>query len=143
MPMLDSYLFFNGNCAEAMNFYHRTLGGEMQAMLTYGQSPEPEACAAGDKDRIMHACLVLDGRMLMASDAPAARPVPPMGAIALSLNYATADEARRIFDALAQGGRVDMPWSKTFWVEGFGACTDRFGTPWMVGGGEQYKVGDA
>jgi len=48
MPMLDSYLFFNGNCAEAMNFYHRTLGGEMQAMLTYGQSPEPEACAAGD-----------------------------------------------------------------------------------------------
>lgn len=137
MPILDSYLFFNGTCADAMRFYHRTLGGEMQAMLTYAQSPDPAQCAAADKDRIMHACLVLDGRMLMASDAPADKPVPPMGAVALSLSYPTAAEARRIFNALADGGEVSMPLAETFWVELFGAVTDKFGTPWMIGGGKQ------
>ena len=63
MPMLDTYRFFNGTCAEAMRFYHRTLGGELQKIITYGDSPEPEQCPAGAKDLVMHACLVLDGRM--------------------------------------------------------------------------------
>jgi PhnB protein len=140
MPMLDSYLFFNGTCAEAMRFYERTLGGRMETMLTYGQSPVPDQCTAADKDRIMHACLVLDGRLLMASDCPADQPVPPMGAIALSLNYPTAAEARRGFDLLAAGGKVTMPLGETFWVETFGMLTDRFGVPWMVGGGQQKQV---
>jgi PhnB protein len=136
MPMLDSYLFFDGTCAEAMQFYQRTLGGTMQAMMTYGESPEPEQCPPGAKDRIMHACLVLDGRMLMASDSPAGMH-KPMGGFALSLNYPTAAEARRVFDALAEGGAVMMPVTRTFWTEAFGMLTDRFGTPWMVGGGAQ------
>lgn len=140
MPMLDSYLFFNGNCAEAMRFYQRTLGGEMQAMMTYAQSPDPQYVAPEDKDRVMHANLVIGGRNLMASDAQKKQPVPPMGAIALSLNYDSADEARRVFNALADGGQVTMPLAETFWVEIFGACNDKFGVPWMVGGGKQ-KMG--
>lgn len=138
MPALDSYLFFDGTCAEAMRFYQRTLGGTMEPMLTYGDSPEPTPCPEGARGRIMHACLVLDGRMLMASDTP-----PGMGGeqgmkgFALSLNYPDANEARRIFDALAHGGKVTMPMAKTFWAETFGMLTDRFGTPWMVGGGAQ------
>jgi PhnB protein len=140
MPMLDSYLFFNGTCAEAMRFYQRTLGGEIQAMMTYAQSPEPPQCGPGDADRIMHACLILDGRLLMASDAPQDQPVPPMGAISLALNYPTAAEARRIFDALADGGKVVMPMGKTFWAEAFGMLTDKYGVPWMVGGGAQQQV---
>lgn len=136
MPQLDSYIFFDGACAEAMRFYHRTLGGELEPMLTYAQAPEPQQCPGGPSDRIMHACLKLDGRMLMASDTPPGMSdAKGMAGFALALNYEKADEARRIFDALAQGGTVTMPMARTFWTETFGMLTDRFGTHWMVGGG--------
>jgi PhnB protein len=136
MPVLDSYLFFNGNCAQAMRFYETALGGTLEMMMTYGQSPEPEHCPAGSEDRIMHASLKIDGRSLMASDIPANQPSAGMNGFSLSLNYASADEARRVFDTLADGGKVIMPLGKTFWAEAFGMLTDRFGTPWMVGGGQ-------
>jgi PhnB protein len=134
--MLDVYLTFDGNCGEAMRFYERALGGRIEMSMTYGQSPEPEQCPAGSKERIMHTALSLDGRRLMASDVPAGQ-FKPMQGFALSLNYPTAAEARKIFDALSAGGTVTMPFGKTFWAEGFGMFTDRFGTPWMVGGGMQ------
>jgi PhnB protein len=137
--MLDSYLFFNGTCAQAMNFYQKTLGGEMISMLTYAQSPDPNQCGADGKDRIMHAHLLIDGRNLMASDAPPGQPMPAAAGFALSLNYPSAAEAKKTFDALADGGKVTMPMSKTFWIESFGMVRDRFGTPWMVGGGEPAK----
>jgi len=137
MPVLDSYLIFNGNCAEAMRFYESTLGGKIEVSMTYGQGPEPEKCPAAQKDKIMHVTMVIDGRRLMASDAPASDPGKGMSGFALSLNYPTPDEARRTFDALSEGGTTVMPFGKTFWAEGFGMVTDRFGTPWMVGGGAQ------
>jgi PhnB protein len=74
MPILDNYLFFNGDCAQAMRFYERTLGGKLEMMMTYGQSPQPEQCPAGSAERIMHARLALDGRALMASDVPPGQP---------------------------------------------------------------------
>ena len=135
MPVLDNYLFFNGNCAQAMRFYETALGAKMEMMMTYGQSPQPELCPAGSQDRIMHARLVVDGRALMASDTPAGSPSSGMQGFALSLNYSGAGEARRVFDTLAEGGKVTMPMAKTFWAEAYGMVTDRFGTPWMVGGG--------
>ncbi len=107
----------------------------MEMMMTYGESPEPEHCPPGSKDRIMHASLLIDGRSLMASDTPEGPANPGMAGFALSLNYPGADEARRVFDALGEGGKVTMPMAKTFWAETFGMLTDRFGTPWMVGGG--------
>ncbi|MFI4927053.1 MAG: VOC family protein [Burkholderiales bacterium] len=135
MAILDSYLFFQGQCAEAMRFYERTLGGKLEALMTYGQAPQQQ-CPDGAKDLVMHARLVIDGRALMASDQqPGER--QSMGGFALSLQYPTAQEARRVFDALAQGGKVNMPMEKTFWAESFGVLVDRFGTPWMVGGGMQ------
>lgn len=138
MPMLDSYLFFSdGRCAEAMRFYERTLGGRLEKIMTYGDSPDPQNCPAGAQDLVMHACLKLDGRLLMASDAPPGYPHHPMGGFALSLNYPSPQEARRVFDALLQDGQVTMPMQKTFWAETFGMLVDRFGTPWMVGGGLQ------
>ena len=135
MPVLDSYLFFNGNCAQAMPFYERALGGKLEMMMTYGQSPQPEHCPAGSAERIMHSRLVIDGRALMASDVPQGHSHTGINGFALSLNYSTADEARRVFKALADGGSVTMPMDKTFWAEAYGMLTDRFGTPWMVGGG--------
>lgn len=139
MPQLDSYIFFDGQCAEAMRFYERTLGGRMETFMTYADSPVPPQdgqCGVGAAHRIMHACLVLDGRMLMASDVPEGMH-KPMGGFSLSLNYPTVAEAERVFHALADGGTVLMPLNKTFWAETFGMLADRFGTPWMVGGGMQ------
>lgn len=134
MPTLDSYIFFNGDCADAMRFYHQVLGGELEPMLKYGDAPESMPCPAGSGDRIMHACLALDGRMLMASDAPAGEE-GARGGFAVALQYPQAAQAQRAFDALAAGGTVTMPMQKTFWTDMFGMLTDRFGTPWMVGGG--------
>jgi PhnB protein len=139
--MLDSYLFFNGTCAEAMRFYEKTIGGQMVSMLTYGQSPDPSQCGAGGEDRIMHAHLLIEGRNLMASDTPPGQPMPPPAGFALSLNYSSAEEAKKVFDALAAGGKVTMPMGKTFWIESFGMLTDRFGVAWMVGGGQPAKQG--
>ena len=134
MPVLDSYLFFDGTCAEAMRFYERTLGAQLEAVMTYDQSPDPAHCPPGAGDRVMHASLLVDGRRLMASDVPPdmAADAKPMKGFALSLGYATVGEARRVFDALSQGGKVTMPMAKTFWAESFGMLTDRFGTAWMV-----------
>ena len=113
MPVLDSYLFFNGNCAEAMRFYERTLGGQLERVMNYGDSPDKN-CPAGAANLVMHACLRLDGRALMASDCPPEHPTAAMAGFALSLNYEKPEEARRIFDALSQGGTVTMPMTKTF-----------------------------
>ncbi len=136
MPKLDSYLFFDGQCADAMRFYEKTLGGKLEALMAYEQAPDPKMCPPGGEGKVMHACLVIEGRMLMASDSPPGMH-QPMGGFALSLTYDAVDEARRVFDALAAGGSVTMPMDKTFWAESFGMLTDRFGTAWMVSGGAQ------
>jgi PhnB protein len=135
MLQLDTYIFFDGTCAEAMRFYQRTLGGEL-TMMTNAESPVAAQTPPGDANRIMHARLTLDGRMLMASDWPSAtgRPYEGMKGFSLALAYPTVAEAKRLFDALAQGGQVTMPFEKTFWAEGFGMLVDRFGTHWMVNG---------
>jgi PhnB protein len=135
MPVLDSYLFFSGNCAPAMRFYERTLGGQLQAVMTYGQSPDPQHCPAGAEDLVMHTSLKLGDRTLMASDVPPSMDPKPMAGFSLSLAYESPEEARRIFDALSQGGSVTMPMTKTFWAETFGMLVDQFGTAWMVSGG--------
>jgi PhnB protein len=137
MPQLDNYLFFDGTCAEAMRFYERVLGGSIEMMMRYSDAPEPERGAPADRDRIMHASLNLEGRRLMASDTPPGQAQPAKAGFSLSLNYPDAAQARRIFDLLAEGGSVTMPMAPTFWAEAFGMLTDRFGTPWMVGGGER------
>jgi PhnB protein len=97
----------------------------------------PEACPEGAADRIMHGCLLVDGRALMASDTVPKYPHQGNKGFAVSLGYPSAAEARKAFDALAEGGTVTMPIEKTFWAEAFGMLTDRFGIPWMIGGGQQ------
>ncbi len=134
MSQLDAYLFFDGNCADAMRFYERTLRGKLR-MMTHAESPMAAQTPPGSANRIMHAHLDLGDRVLMASDAMVEQPIGGMKGFSLSLSYPTAAEGQRIFDTLADGGRVTMPFAKTFWAEGFGMLVDRFGTPWMVNGG--------
>jgi len=131
MPQLDAYLMFEGNCADAMRFYELILGGKLM-MMTNAESPMADKTPPGRGDKILHARLEIDGRMLMASDSPMEE---PKKGFSMSLVYPTVPEARRVFDALAEGGKVTMEFQKTFWAEGFGMLTDRFGTPWMVNGG--------
>ena len=134
MPQLDAYLTFNGNCADAMRFYERTLGGKLEMLMTHAESPMAAQTPTGSADRIMHARLVIDGRILMASDSMVGQPYEGMRGFSLSLVYPTVTDAQRAFDALVEGGRVTMPLQKTFWAEAFGMLVDRFGTPWMVNG---------
>jgi PhnB protein len=135
MPQLDIYLTFNGNCADAMRFYERTLNGKLEMLMTHAESPIAAQAPPGSADRIMHARLVIDGRVLMASDSMVGQPYEGMKGFSLSLIYPTVADAQRVFDALAKGGQVHMPLQKMFWAEAFGMLVDRFGTPWMINGG--------
>jgi PhnB protein len=135
MPQLDPYLTFSGDCAEAMRFYERTLGGRLESLMIFGDSPMAQEVPPAAAHLVMHARLVLGDRVLMASDAMPGQTFEGMKGFSLSLFYETAEEGRRIFEALSPGGQVTMPMQKTFWAESFGMFTDRFGTPWMINAG--------
>jgi PhnB protein len=134
MNSVSTYLFFDGNCAEAMRFYERILGGKLD-LLTHADSPEAGQTPPGMENRIMHARLSFDGGMLMASDDMIGADYKGMHGFRISVMLDSPDEATRIFDALAEGGKVAMPMGPTFWSKAFGMVDDRFGTPWMVNGG--------
>jgi len=134
MHQLNAYLFFDGTCADAMRFYERTLGGKLD-LMTHAGSPMADQTPPGSADRILHARLTINGGTLMASDSMVGQPYGGMKGFSLSLVYPSVADAKRVFDALADGGRMSMPLQKTFWAEAFGMLVDRFGTPWMVSGG--------
>lgn len=136
MAQFEPYLCFNGNCADAMRFYERTLGGKIEMMMKFSEAPPQPGQPPMQGDGIMHASMTLDGFRLMASDNPPGMAYEPMKGITVSLSYKTAAEGRRIFDALAEGGHVVMPFDRTFWADGFGMVVDKFGTPWMVNAGD-------
>lgn len=135
------YLNFDGNCAEAFAFYKDLFKGQIVYSGTFGEMPPDEKMPPMPpeaKDRIMHVHLQIGPQALMGSDTlPGADETcggaykKPQG-LWVSIGVADPAEGRRVFDALAQGGEVTMPFDKTFWSEGFGMVTDRFGTPWMV-----------
>jgi PhnB protein len=131
MKKLETYLHFNGTCAEAMRFYEKTLGGKA-TLLPAKDAPDPSIFGPGNADKIMHSKLETDDAILMASDWLASDPYPGMSGFYVTLSVPTAEEGKRLFDTLAGSGRVHMPYGKTFYSDGFGMCVDRFGTPWMV-----------
>ena len=128
---INTYLGFDGNCAEAFRFYERVLGGSIDMMMTYGESPEADRVGPDQRDRIMHAHMSVNGQSLMGGDAPAGMHSKPAG-FCVSINVDAETEAERVFADLSQGGQVQMPIGETFWAKRFGMCIDRFGTPWMV-----------
>ena len=134
MPEIQPYLFFDGNCAEAMRHYERVLGGKLE-LMTHADAPAGQS-PPGNEDRVLHARLVSGNGVLMASDDMAGAPYHGMKHFFVSLGYTSAEEGRTIFDALAEGGEVILPYARTFWAAGFGMLKDKFGTPWMVSGQE-------
>ena len=136
MSQLEPYLFFNGNCAEAVRFYEKTLDGKLEMMMKASEAPTGNGCPGANPDAVMHACVMVEGRRLMASDWMSPEPYPGINGVSISLVYPTVEEAKRRFEALAKGGKVIMPLDKTFWVESFGMLTDKYGANWMVNGGK-------
>jgi PhnB protein len=126
------YLFFGGNCREAFTRYKEIFGGEL-TLLTAKDAP-PDQAPPGNPDLVMHAALTFDdGGLLMASDDPTTDDFGPVQGMQVSYSTADPDEAKRVFEALADGGTVMQPIGETFWSPAFGMCVDRFGTPWMIG----------
>lgn len=136
------YVFFNGNCAEALDFYIDALGAELHMkMLASEMPPDPDFTIPDDKkDWIMHANIMIGDAGIMMSDNIMGESAE-MDGCSIMLNYPTAAEAKSIFDKLADGADIDMPWAPTFWSAGFGTLRDKFGVRWMVGTDEQSENG--
>ena len=132
---IQPYLFFNGRCEEAVEFYRKALGAEVEMMMRFKDSPDPlppGMLAPGFENKVMHASLRIGGAVIMASDGMAADATEFKG-FSLSIDAPDAAGVDRLFNALAEGGTVTMPAGKTFWSPWFGMLTDRFGVGWMVG----------
>ena len=131
MAQPQLYLLFNGNCREAFDFYSRTLGGKIEFMQTFGETPGQETPAA-IKDQIMHISMDVDGAKIMGSDAPGEHAVTVGNNFSISVEANSEAGVDKLYNALAEGGTMTMPPSETFWSKRFGMCTDRFGVNWMV-----------
>ena len=133
MPV-QAYLFFDGRCEEAVEFYKKALGAKVEMLMRFKENPEPQpgTMPPGSEEKILHTSLRIGDTTVMASDGHCAGK-PSFQGFALSLGAPNASEADRLFAALADGGKVQMPLAKTFWSPRFGMVSDRFGVLWMVG----------
>jgi PhnB protein len=125
------YLFFDGNCSEAIDFYAEVFGADNVMKMPYSDAP-PDVGLPPSEDRFMHAQIDIGNATLMCSDNPEGAPSMPQSGFAVAHETQTVDEAKEKFTKLLEGGEVTMPFEKTFFSEGFGMCKDRFGTHWMV-----------
>ena len=131
---VEPYLFFEGRCEEAVEFYRRALGAEVTALKRFKDSPElppPGMVPPGAENKVMHANFRIGDTTVMASDGRCTGK-PSFQGFSLSIDAASDAEADRLFAALGDGGQVQMPMSKTFFSSRFGMVADRFGVSWMV-----------
>ena len=131
---VQPYLFFYGRCEEALDFYRKALGAQVGMMMRWKDSPEPcpeGTIPPGSENKVMHASVQIGGTTVMASDGRCGG-APTFQGFSLSLDAASDAEAKRLFDALSDGGQVQMPLGKTFFASSFGMVADKFGVPWMV-----------
>ena len=131
---VQPYLFFDGRCEEAIEFYRRTLGAEVTMLMRFKDSPEPPQpgmCPPGAGDKVMHASFRIGDATVMASDGRC-QGRPSFQGFSLSLTVPNEVEAERLFASLADGGQVQLPLAKTFFSPRFGMVADRFGVLWMI-----------
>jgi PhnB protein len=131
---IQPYLFFDGRCEEAVDFYRKVLGAEVSMLMRFKDSPEPPApgmVPAGAENKVMHASFRIGDTTVMASDGRCLGK-PTFQGFSLSLTVADDATAERVFAALRDGGQVQMPLAKTFFSSRFGMVADRFGVSWMI-----------
>ena len=131
---INPYLSFDGRCREAFEFYAKALGGKITFMQTIGESPMASSMPTDTHGRVMHVTLEAGGQVLQGADTPGQ--FSKAAGFSVAVHFDDASEGERVFNALAQGGDVQMPFQETFWAKGFGMLTDQFGTPWMVNAGQ-------
>lgn len=135
MSTIQPYLFFDGRSDEAIAFYERAIGAEVIVRMQYGDAPGGTAqCPDGSTppgDKVMHAALQIGDTQVMLSDGFCGGK-PEFKGISLSLTVKDDGEARRVFDALSDGGQVHVPLAASFFASSFGMLADRFGVAWMV-----------
>src|SRR5512138_556591 len=129
---VQPYLFFEGRCEEALEFYRKALGAEVQMLMRYRDSPEPAKPGMNiPPDKVMHACFRVGDAAIMASDGFCSGKAAFQG-FSLSVSARDDAQAKKMFGALAEGGQVRQPLTSTFFASSFGMLTDRFGVGWMV-----------
>jgi len=129
--LLQPYLFFDGHCEEAAQFYEKAVGAKVGRLIRFKDSPDPSLGGCTDSNKVMHMTLQIGDQMIMASDGQCQGSQKYEG-FALSLTVESEAEADRRFSALAEGGQVSQPLIKTFFSPRFGMVTDRFGVSWMI-----------
>ena len=132
---LDCYLSFAGNCEEALNFYAQCLGGKVNAIMRFADAPKDSGMEVPSdwKNKVMHGTVEAEGAQIMGSDGFPGMPHGGYAGFSVSVWIKDgADRARKVFDALAAGGKVTMPFAPPFWGGHFGMLIDQFGVPWMV-----------
>jgi PhnB protein len=128
---VQAYLFMDGRAEEAIEFYKKTLAANVTMLMRFKESPDQSMCTPGSGDKIMHAYMTIGETGLMISDGRNTGQ-PKFEGFALSIATKTEAEADKLFNALADGGKVTMPQSKTFFSARFGMLTDKFGVNWMI-----------
>jgi PhnB protein len=131
---IQPYLFFNGRCEEALEFYRRALGAEVTMLMRYKDNPDAQSramSAPGTDNKVMHANVRVRDTEFMASDGRC-QGQPQFEGFSLTMNVANAGEADKLFAALSEGGQAQMPLTETFFAERFGMVADKFGVSWMV-----------
>ena len=129
---VQAYLNFGGRCEEALTFYKESIGAEVANLMRWKESPDPLMKAPADyAEKIMNATFRIGATTLMADDGMRQEKIEYKG-FTLAIEVANDAEAKRVFVALGEGGKVQMPLAKTFWTSSFGMLTDKFGVPWMV-----------
>ncbi len=130
MKNFYNYLKFNGNCRQAMEFYAKSLGAELQ-VTPYSQGPADMPKEMKEADRVLHARLSRGNAIIMASDCPPGVPLQIGNNFSISVDCESREEVDRLFAALGEKGKVDMPVQDMFWGDYFGMVTDQFGIGWM------------
>jgi len=128
---VNPHLNFNGQCETAFKFYEKVLGGKITFSMTWAEMPGADQLPPDSDKRIMHIALSVGDDTIMGADSPPDHYQEPKG-INVSLHLKSITEGERIFNALAEKGKLTMPFQPTFWSPGFGMCVDQFGIPWMV-----------
>ena len=128
---VQSYLFFNGRCEEAIEFYKNTLGAKVEMLMRFKEAPGDHKCSPGTEEKVMHSCLRIGETAVMASDGMA-QGKPEFKGFSLTINAKDKAEADRLFGALSDGGQVHQPLIETFFSPRFGMVADKFGVGWMV-----------
>ena len=132
---LNPYLAFDGRCREAFEFYEKTLGGKIVFIQTMGETPMAKHIPPEAHSRVMHVTMHLGDQVLQGADAPPGQFTQPAG-FCVAMHFSDVAEGERVFNALSQNAKVQMPYQETFWAKGFGMLIDQFGTPWIVNAGQ-------